>query len=116
MGCTVRRADIHQHLWPDALLSSLARRTAPPRLQRDAHGWWLELAGDPPAPFDPKTHDPARRSGDRIVIAPSLPLGIEGLVGAETLLDDFHSGVLELGAPFELWASPARPALVDELL
>jgi hypothetical protein len=116
MGCTVRRADIHQHLWPDALLSSLARRTVPPRLRRDAHGWWLELAGDAPAPFDPKTHDPAERSGDRIVIAPSLPLGIEALVGAETLLDDFHSGVLELGAPFELWASPARPALVDELL
>ena len=111
-----RAVDIHQHLWPDALLSSLARRTAPPRLKRDGHGWWLELAGDPPAPFDPSVHDPSARSGDRIVVAPSLPLGIEALSDAEALLEDYHRGVLELGAPFELWASPARPALVDELL
>jgi hypothetical protein len=133
---TVRRAvDIHQHLWPDALLSSLARRTAPPRLRRDGHGWWLELAGDPPAPFDPADHDPGRRTGaERIVVAPSLPLGIEALPDAQDLLDDFHLGVLALGAPFGLWASLApprlddlpaagaegtpvvRPALVDELL
>jgi len=39
----VRRADIHQHFWPEALLSSLARRTALPRL-RDG---WLELPGEP---------------------------------------------------------------------
>jgi hypothetical protein len=114
----VRRAvDIHQHLWPDALLSSLARRTAPPRLTRDAHGWWLELRGDAPTPFDPRDHDPAGRTGyDRIVVAPSLPIGLEALPDAEGLLEDFHRGVLELGAPFALWASPARPALVDELL
>ena len=29
-----RAVDIHQHLWPDALLSSLARRTVAPRLKR----------------------------------------------------------------------------------
>ena len=28
---------------------------------------------------------------------------------AEALLDDFHAGVLELGAPFELWAAPCSP-------
>ncbi|MBE2315248.1 amidohydrolase family protein [Solirubrobacter sp. CPCC 204708] len=114
----MRRAiDIHQHLWPDAFLSSLARRTAPPRLKRDGHGWWLELAGDAPARFNPADHDPAARVGfDRVVVAPSLPLGVEALPEAEALLEDFHSGVLALGAPFTLWASPARPALVDELL
>jgi hypothetical protein len=110
---TVRRADIHQHLWPDGLLSSLARRTAPPRLRRDGRGWLLELAGDAPAPFDPRSHDPGERSAlaatdglQRVLIAPSSPLGIESLaVGeAEALLEDFHAGVLELGAPFELWA------------
>ena len=58
---TVRRADIHQHLWPDALLSSLARRTVHPRLRRTAGGWRLELAGDAPAPFDPR--DTTRRRG-----------------------------------------------------
>src|SRR3954451_20466125 len=104
-GVTVRRADIHQHLWPDALLSSLARRTVAPRLRRDGRGWLLELAGDAPAPFSPAEHDPAARAAagpERIIVAPSIPLGIEWLPEAEALLDDFHAGVLELGAPFEL--------------
>ena len=39
---------------------------------------------------------------------------------AEALLDDFHAGVLELGAPFELWAglvlADPSPARVDALL
>jgi 6-methylsalicylate decarboxylase len=106
---TVRRVDIHQHLWPDALLSSLARRTVAPRLRRDGRGWLLELEGDAPARFDPRDHDPAARAaGDaaqRIVVAPSSPLGIEWLPEAESLLDDYHRGVLELGAPFELWGA-----------
>ena len=115
----MRRADIHQHLWPDGLLSSLARRTVQPRLRREGREWVLDLAGDAPAPFDPAEHDPSTRTGfDRIVIAPSIPLGIEWLPEAEDLLDDFHRGVLELGAPFELWASLATPApeRVDALL
>ena len=124
---TVRRADIHQHLWPDALLSSLARRTAAPRLRRDGRGWLLELEGDAPAPFDPAAHDVARRASlakadglQRVIVAPSHPLGIEWLGDGEALLDDFHRGVLEAGAPFELWGSlvlgdPA-PARVESLL
>ena len=124
---TVRRADIHQHLWPDALLSSLARRTAAPRLRRDGRGWLLELEGDAPVPFDPAAHDVARRASlatadglQRVIVAPSHPLGIEWLGDGEALLDDFHRGVLEAGAPFELWGSlvlgdPAR-ARVESLL
>ncbi|MDA0165026.1 amidohydrolase family protein [Solirubrobacter ginsenosidimutans] len=109
---TARRADIHQHLWPDGLLSSLARRTVAPRLRRDGRTWVLELEGDAPAPFDPHTHDVGVRTRlaaadrlQRVVVAPSAPLGIESLpVGeAESLLDAFHTGVLEAGAPFELW-------------
>ena len=115
MRGTVRRADIHQHLWPDGFLSSLARRTVQPRLKRGGDGWWLELPGDPPARFDPAEHDPAARLGfERIVVAPSLPLGIEALPEAEALLDVFHRGILELGPPFELWASLAGD--VDALL
>ena len=57
---------------------------------------------------------------ERILIAPSSPLGIEWLPEAETLLDAFHDGVLELGAPFELWAglvlADATPERVDALL
>src|SRR3954453_7430432 len=108
-GVTVRRTDIHQHLWPDALLSSLARRTVAPRLRRDGRGWRLELKGDAPAPFDPRDHDPAARAArdpaQRIIVAPSSPLGIEWLPEAESLLDDYHRGVLELGGPFELWGA-----------
>jgi hypothetical protein len=108
---TVRRTDIHQHLWPDGFLCALARRTVQPRLRRDGRTWLLELPGDPPATFDPADHDPSTRTGyDRIVVAPSLPLGIED----EALLDEFHRGILELGPPFELWAS--LPCDVDALL
>ena len=106
----MRRADIHQHFWPEGLLSSLARRTAPPRLRRANGGWTLELAGEAPALLPDRDFDPRARSGaDRIVIAPSAPLGIESLpVGeAQALLDDFHAGVRALGTPFELWGALA---------
>jgi hypothetical protein len=119
----VRRADIHQHFWPEALLSSLARRTALPRLR---HGV-LELPGEPPSHVDLRDHDPAQRAGlaaadglQRVVIAPSSPLGLESLPDAEPLLDAFHAGVLELGSPFELWAglvlADPAPERVDALL
>jgi hypothetical protein len=128
-GVTLRRADIHQHLWPDGLLSSLARRTVAPRLRRDGREWVLELADDAPAPFDPAAHDIALRAAlakadglQRVIVAPSSPLGIEslGVAEAQPLLDAFHLGVLEAGAPFELWGSlvlgdPA-PARVESLL
>jgi len=106
--------DLHQHLWPDELLSRLAARTAPPRLRRDDRGWVLELAGEPPEPTDLSIHDPAARiqharedGVERIVVAPSTPLGIEALPIAEArpLLDAYHHGVLALGVPFALWGS-----------
>jgi hypothetical protein len=119
----VRRADIHQHFWPEGLLSSLARRTGLPRLR---HGI-LELPGEPPSPFDPRDHDPSERAAlaaadglQRVLIAPSSPLGLESLPDAEALLDAFHAGVLELGPPFELWAglvlADPTPERVDALL
>ena len=40
-----------------------------------------------------------------MVVALSHPLGLEALPDAEALLDEFHRGVLEAGAPFELWGS-----------
>jgi hypothetical protein len=109
---TARRVDIHQHLWPEALLRALARRAVAPRLRRDGRGWLLELEGDAPAPFEPAEHDIARRAAlatadglGRVVVAPSHPLGLERLPDADELLDAFHHGVLEAGAPFELWAT-----------
>jgi hypothetical protein len=58
-------------------------------------------------------HDPgagaeyARADGlERVIVAPSTPLGIEALPVSEAqpLLAAFHAGVLELGAPFGLSA------------
>ena len=117
--------DLHQHLWPDALVRLLERRSAAPRLRRDDRGWTLELAGEPPSPFDLSAHDPglraerARADGlERVIVAPSTPLGIEALPAreAQPLLDAFHAGVLELGAPFGLWASTSRADELDALL
>src|SRR5262245_3925844 len=115
----VPRSDLHQHLWPDALIRALAERAAPPRLIHGAGGWTLELPGEPPCPIDLADHDPvarafeAERDGiDRIGVALSVPLGIELLpaVEAQPLLDAFHDGVAELGDPFRFWAATALTA------
>ena len=117
--------DVHQHLWPEALLSRLARRTSPPRLRRDGRGWRVELAGEPRSVLDLAAHDPAVRAEaaraeglERVIVAPSTPLGIEALPAGEAqpLLDDFHAGVLELGAPFALWGSALGPGEADAVL
>ena len=121
--------DVHQHLWPESLLGLLAARDEAPRLRRGGDGWQLELAGEAPAAFDVRAHDPAARADvaagdgiDRVLVAPSSPLGIESLPAAEAqpLLDAFHAGVLELGGPFMPWGSlalaAAEPAAVDALL
>src|SRR6185295_8306929 len=111
--------DVHQHLWPEPLLGLLAARVRAPRLRRTDGGWELELAGEPSEPFDVRAHDPARRAeiaaGDgleRVLVAPSAPLGIESLPAAEAqpLLDAFHGGVLDAGGPFVPWGSVALAA------
>jgi hypothetical protein len=108
--------DVHQHLWPEPLLGLLAARRSAPRLRRRGDGWQLELAGEPPAAFDPGEHDPDARlalvTGDgleRVVVAPSAPLGIESLPAdqAQPLLDAFHAGVRQIGGPFVPWGSLA---------
>ena len=113
------RVDVHQHLLPEALIAALERRTQAPRITNDT----LHIAGEPPSEFDPKDHDPATRTThDRIVIALSSALGIEGLPPdeAEPLLDAFNNGILELGEPFALWGAVGidtpRAADVDTLL
>ena len=117
-------ADLHQHLWPEPLLAALARRDEPPRLRREGTVWTLELPGEPAAEVRLVDHDPVTRALlaehdglDLVGVAPSGPLGIESLPPGEAgpLLDAFHEGVLELGAPFRLWASGAACDL-DDLL
>jgi hypothetical protein len=119
--------DVHQHLWPEPLFGLLAARSEVPRLRRHDSGWELELAGEPPAVVDLRAHDPvaraevARADGvERVLVAPSAPLGIESLPDAQPLLDAFHDGVRALGEPFAAWGAIALaapdPADVDALI
>src|SRR4051812_31399701 len=111
----VPRVDVHQHLWPEALVDALARRDSPPRLRRSAGGWVLELAGEPPAAIDLDAQTDAAARAEQLerdeldlaLIAPSAPLGIEALAPdeAQPLLDAYNDGILDLGGPFRLWAA-----------
>jgi 6-methylsalicylate decarboxylase len=102
--------DVHQHLWPEALVEELRLRSRPPRLD----GWTLLTSGEAPFDVNPADHDRGRRAAqaardgaDRVIIGLSSPLGIEYLAPgeAEPLLDAYHRGVAELGAPFAGWAA-----------
>lgn len=124
------RFDIHQHLWPDELVSALSWRRKPPMVRRAGPGRWvLHLRDEPVYAFDMRDHDPdaraaqLRRDGiDRALICLSSPLGIEALPReeAEPLIDAYNDGVLELGAPFGAWGAlalrPPDPDDVDALL
>ncbi len=102
------RVDVHQHLWPAALLDQLRSRVAPPMLR----GWTLHTAGEAPFAVRAADHDPALRAGldaetGRVLLSLSTPLGIEALVPeqARPLLDAWHSGVHELPDRFDAWAA-----------
>src|SRR4051794_17180006 len=98
-------------------------------LIRRSDGWSLRLAGEPDAPLDLADHDPDLRAAlaeadglDRVLVAPSIPLGIEALPAAEAepLLDLYHVGVAALPEPFGAWAAVGLdapdPATVARLL
>lgn len=108
--------DIHQHVWPDLFVEELRRRSQPPRLD----GWTLLTCGEPPFKVNPPDHDVARRAAQaacdgvgRVVVGLSSPLGIEYLApeDATPLLDAYHDGVIELGAPFAGWAAAGLTAI-----
>jgi hypothetical protein len=102
--------DIHQHLWPPALVVALRARRNPPRLR----GWTLELDREPDYVVDPSQHDPDVRAGEArgdglglAIVSLSSPLGIEFLPVDEgtDLLDAYHDGALALPSPFRAWAA-----------
>jgi hypothetical protein len=108
--------DIHQHVWPGALIEELRRRTQPPSLT----GWTLHTAGEQPFEVSSADHDIARRAAqaardglDLALISMSSPLGIEYLPAAEAspLLDAYHDGVSELGPPFGCWAAASLTSI-----
>jgi 6-methylsalicylate decarboxylase len=89
--------DVHQHLWPPALLDALLARTEPPRLDGDV----LELA-EGRFPVDLRSHDPEERlrlldrdGVDVAVLSPAPTLEWEtcGELG-----EAWHEGALEVAA------------------
>ncbi|HEY8765113.1 MAG TPA: hypothetical protein VIM18_13040 [Solirubrobacteraceae bacterium] len=117
--------DVHQHLWPEPLITALRTRSDPPRL-RD---WTLELAGEPDYRIDPHEHDVARRvtesQDDGVGLALnslSSPLGIETLAAPQALglLEAYHDGSLALPRPYQGWAAACLteidPAAVEREL
>ncbi|MEU0267651.1 amidohydrolase [Nocardioides sp. NPDC006303] len=103
-----RQVDVHQHLWPPALVEELRRRRQPPYLD----GWVLHLDGEPPYSVDPADHDLTRRAAQEdglVLLSLSSPLGIESLAPAEAhgLLDAWHGFAEHLPADYGLWAAPA---------
>jgi len=123
------RTDVHQHLWPEALVAALTRRREPPLIRRCADAWVLRVPDEPAHRFDPAEHDPAVRAQQltadgvqRALLAISSPLGIESLPRdeAEPLLEAHNGGLLALGEPFAVWGAvalrPPDPADVDRLL
>lgn len=102
--------DVHQHLWPPALIGALRGRAAQPSLRE----WRLSLAGEPDYDVLPADHDidlrgrQARDDGvDVAIVSLSSALGIEQLAPDEAapLLDAYHEGALQLPAPFRAWAA-----------
>jgi 6-methylsalicylate decarboxylase len=117
--------DIHQHVWPAAMIEELRRRAQPPRLA----GWTLFTTSERPFEVSADDHDVAKRAAlatrdglDLALIGISSPLGIEYLPPeqAAPLLDAYHDGVGELGPPFGCWAAACLtsidvPGLVKQL-
>lgn len=102
--------DVHQHMWPAALVAALRRRRAPPQLD----GWTLRLRGEPDYLITAADHDAHSRADlaaedglDLVLLSLSSPLGIEHLPYEDSrpLLDAFHEGSLSLPRPFGVWAS-----------
>jgi predicted TIM-barrel fold metal-dependent hydrolase len=93
--------DVHQHLWPDSLLSALARRRTPPRLRRNV----LELGNEGSFEVDLAAHDLQTRLReldrdeiDVAIVSLAPTLGIELLPAdeAEALLDAYHEGITDV--------------------
>lgn len=104
--------DVHQHLWPPALIEALRARSSAPMLR----GWTLHLAGEPaydvtPADHDVSTRTPKDGEPPRLaLISMSSPLGLEDLPPAEAapLLDAWHAGAATLPGSLGAWAAVGR--------
>jgi predicted TIM-barrel fold metal-dependent hydrolase len=85
----MRSVDVHQHLWPEAVLRVLERRSAPLKARWQDDRWRIELPGEPAFAVDPRDHDPDERARgltvDRALVALSTPVGLEALPARDAL-------------------------------
>jgi hypothetical protein len=107
----VRSIDVHQHLWPEAVLRVLERRSAPPKASWQDGRWRIELPAEPAFEVDPLEHDPhARARGltvDRALVAISSPVGFEAFPARDALaaIAAWQEGVAALPPELGWWAA-----------
>jgi 6-methylsalicylate decarboxylase len=113
--------DVHQHIWPTALIEALRGRTTEPCLRE----WRLSLSGEPDYDVLPADHDVALRARQArddgvevAIVSLSSALGIEQLPpdDAAPLLDAYHEGALRFPAPFRAWAAASLSELDPDAL
>jgi hypothetical protein len=99
---TAPTVDVHQHLWPEAFLSALSRRAAPPSLRAGRL-----LTGSGEFEVDLGAHELAGRiarldrdATDVALVSLQPTLGIDTLPADERaeLVDAYHAGVAEVAA------------------
>lgn len=85
----VTAVDLHQHLWPEAVLRVLEGRRAAPRARWRAGAWLVQSRAEPAFVVDPADHDPGERvrrlaaiGADRAIVALSPPVAAESVPGA----------------------------------
>ena len=117
--------DVHQHLWPERVLSVLERRSIEPCARwRDGH-WEVRLADEPSFEVNPGDHDPDRRLAalnesnvDRAIVALSAPVGVEDLPAEEALeaVSAWSDAAADLPPQLDWWASvPSEVPLDDQI-
>ena len=121
--------DVHQHIWTTPLLHALSRRERLPFVRQADGLAVLHCAGEQAWAIDVESETAHRRAElahadglDRVIIAPSSPIGIEALPREEAteLIDAHLAGVESLGSQFAAWGPLAldrpEPDDVDALL
>ena len=115
--------DVHQHLWPDAVLAVLERRAEEPFARWRERRWEIRLAGEAGFSVDPLDHRPSRRAAglsehglDRAIVALSAPVGIAVLPAAEALegVGAWHEAADDLPPALGWWASVPSMISLDE--
>jgi len=112
--------DVHQHLWPEAVLRVLEGRVGRPRAIWKNGRWRVDLPGEPSFAIDPAEHDPGERERslevDRALVALSSPVGLEALPPRDALaaLSAWQEAARELPTRLGWWASTPSALGIEE--